>query len=109
MMSKDIFVIYNKATSGILNIRGADGRHSTHYYGIGAAKAALTRFCKKSKFNFSDPEYPLYRYAIAEREQYSAKIEQLVEKTNLMTGVKFMQSVNTPRSCDPSTELYWTM
>ena len=35
--------------------------------------------------------------------------EKTEEKVNLMTGKKFTQSVNTPRSCDPSTELYWTM
>jgi hypothetical protein len=29
--------------------------------------------------------------------------------TNLMSGKKIRIPENTPRSCDPSTELYWTM
>ena len=28
---------------------------------------------------------------------------------NLMTGKDVVIPVNTPRCCDPSTELYWTM
>ena len=110
-MSKDIFVIYDKKTTEILEIRRADGRknYGGAYYGMGAAKAALTRFCKKSEFNFSDPEYPLYQYAIAERGHYFKNIEKQVEKTNLMTGVKFMESVNTPYYCSPSSETYYSM
>lgn len=110
MMSKDIFVIYNKDTTEILEIRRADGRknYGGAYYGIGAAKAALTRFCNKSKFNFVDPEYPLYQYAIAERGHYFAKIEKQVERTNMMTGEKFKESVNTPYYCSPSSETFWS-
>ena len=108
-MSKNIFVIYNKNTSEILEIRRADGRQNAQYYGEGAAKAALTRFCKKSKFNFTDPEYPLYQYAIAERSHYDRNIEKKVERTNIMTGAKFMESVNTPYYCSPSSETYWSM
>jgi len=29
--------------------------------------------------------------------------------TNLMTGAPVEIAYNTPRSCDPSSELYWTM
>lgn len=59
---------------------------------------------------------------LAEQAKLTARIEKMqaaqkaaeegakmVEKTNLMTGKKFMQRADTPRSCDPSTELYWTM
>jgi hypothetical protein len=28
---------------------------------------------------------------------------------NLMSGKEIQIPVNTPRSCDPSTELYWSM
>jgi nitrate reductase cytochrome c-type subunit len=32
-----------------------------------------------------------------------------VERTNLMTGEKFMESVDTPYYCSPSSETYWSM
>lgn len=33
----------------------------------------------------------------------------LVERTNIMTGEKFMESANRPYFCSPSSETYWTM
>lgn len=35
--------------------------------------------------------------------------DELVEKTNLMSGEKFMDSKYTPIHCDPSSETYWSM
>jgi hypothetical protein len=32
-----------------------------------------------------------------------------VERTNLMTGKKFKESVDTPYYCSPSSETYWSM
>ena len=33
----------------------------------------------------------------------------MVEKTNLMTGNVYLEDPDTPRSCSPSTELFWSM
>ena len=33
----------------------------------------------------------------------------MVEKTNFMTGNVYLEDPDTPRSCSPSTELFWTM
>jgi hypothetical protein len=35
--------------------------------------------------------------------------DRVITKTNLLTGVEFEQRADTPRSCDPSTELYHSM
>lgn len=107
-MSKGIFVIYNKTTSAMLTIRTAGGRATKWYYGQTAAKAALTRYCKKSGLSFTSPEYPLFQYGIAELDHYHTHIEQQVKKTNLMTGGEFYESVNTPYFCSPSSETYWS-
>ncbi len=32
-----------------------------------------------------------------------------VERTNLMTGEKFKEAVDTPYYCSPSSETYWSM
>lgn len=34
---------------------------------------------------------------------------EMVERTNYMTGKKYMESVNTPYCCSPANEVYWTM
>ncbi len=101
-MSKDIFVIYDKKTSAILEIRKANGQRSSHYYGMGAARAALTRQSKKKCIDVND-------YGIAERDYYAKNIERMVERTNMMSGKKFMESINTPYYCSPSSETYWSM
>ena len=107
-MSKDTFVIYDMKTSAILEIRKANGQRSSQYYGIGAARAALTRFSKKNAMACPKSD-PTPKYAIAEREYYGKNIERMVEKTNMMNGKKFMESVNTPYYCSPSSETYWSM
>ena len=89
------FVVYNKKTTQLVG-----SKNRKWFRGLAAAKAHLTRMGKMG--------YRMSDYAISDLESFYA-IEKTEEKVNLMTGKKFTQSVNTPRSCDPSTELYWTM
>ena len=103
-MSKDTFVIYDRKTSAILEVRLANGQRNSRYCGIGAARAALTRFSKKNDTSSAE-----WGYAIAETEYYAKNIERMVEKTNMMNGKKFMESINTPYYCSPSSETYWSM
>ena len=103
-MSKDTFVIYDRKTSAILEIRNANGRRNSRYSGIGAARAALTRFTKKNDTTPAESGY-----GIAESEYYGKNIERMVERTNIMNGKKFMESINTPYYCSPSSETYWSM
>jgi hypothetical protein len=35
--------------------------------------------------------------------------DNMVERTNLMTGKTYMEDKDTPRCCSPSSELFWTM
>jgi hypothetical protein len=34
---------------------------------------------------------------------------ELVERTNYMTGVKFMEAADRPYFCSPSSETFWSM
>jgi hypothetical protein len=108
-MSKNIWVIYDKNTTQILRIRTRNGRTTEWYYGESAAKAALTRYSKQSGLMPTDADYPLYHYALADRDHYYKNIERQVKRKNLMTGAEYMESVNTPLSCSPASETYWTM
>ena len=77
-----------------------------------AAKAWVTRkqkeYLKRNDLYVSN-DGPLFDWGLADAAYFHDFIEKRVRKTNLMTGEEFTQPVNTPRSCDPSTELYWSM
>lgn len=48
-------------------------------------------------------------YAVAEEGYYQRNIVWRKKVKNLMTGQEIEIDSNTPRCCDPSSELYWTM
>ncbi|MCP4127315.1 MAG: hypothetical protein GY753_09665 [Gammaproteobacteria bacterium] len=89
------YVAYNKKTT-ILLIKQA-------YKTKAAAKAAITR-----AFNAGDIKNPS-KFAVADEEVFFDSIELEVERTNLMSGLQYMERVNTPHCCSPAYETYWSM
>ena len=77
-----------------------DGPHKTRAYNtFGAAKATRTRLCNKAGWTTNDLD-------IVDVKSYQPR---MVERTNLMSGKKFQEDVNTPYYCSPSSETYWSM
>jgi hypothetical protein len=98
------YVIYHNETTKIL------GGASKSYKTLGAAKAAITRLQNKIPVSDMGTERdPVFVYAIAEINYFYKNIEKTVERTNLMSGKTFRESVNTPSYCSPSSESYWSM
>ena len=93
------YVVYHVETTYLL--KGNKGKET--FATLTAAKSALTRATK------TDPTVVPTDYAISETIFFHEKIEKWVTKKNLMSGKPFKQPVNTPRCCDPSSELYWSM
>ena len=111
-----MYVIYNKSTTAIVEVtRRNPYRVTDSYKTMAAAKAALTRMTNKywkdsvAKNDYQIDQDPQFLYGIAEVNHYHENIERMVERTNMMTGKKYMESVNTPRYCSPSSEAYWSM
>lgn len=103
-----MFVIYNKETTQRFQIRARSvGCYTDSWATEGACKATLTREAKK------DAEFDRDIYAIAEIHDFITNIEKTVTKSyiNPLTGKEstITQSVNTPRCCDPTSELYHCM
>lgn len=48
-------------------------------------------------------------YSVASLKDFNENVVKMVEKTNLMTGEKFMERSDTPYYCSPSSETYWSM
>jgi len=67
-----------------------------------AARAAITREHNRGAIHAAS-------FAVAESSVFHSTIEKTTTVTNLMSGKPVVQSVNTPRACDPSSELYWAM
>ncbi len=81
----------------------------TKYYGVvmyeteSGAKCAATRLSKKT--NILHQVMPYMDYI----EKLRAKPVKMVERTNLMSGEKYMEAEDTPLCCSPASEMYWSM
>lgn len=77
-----------------------DGPMKTRAYKtFGAARATRTRLCRKAGWNVDQLSIIATKYCKP----------QMVERTNIMTGEKFEEDVNTPYFCSPSSESFWSM
>ena len=95
------YIVYHKASTAIpVTLRNKV--YKTH----GAAQAWITRL---GKGMIEDADHPKFNYAIAEVDYYYANIERQVKRKNLMNGAEYTESVNTPLSCSPASETYWSM
>jgi hypothetical protein len=93
------YVIYNVKSTAIVTEKTWG---KTTFKTLAAAKAARTRMIRKHK-------YAAETLAVAESTDYINNIKQMVERTNMMTGKQYMEDINTPRCCSPSSEVYWSM
>ena len=111
-MSKGYWVVYNRETTALVRYTSKNGNETSQYYGIGAAKAAVTRmqkqYLKENGLRVSN-DGPLFDYNIAERDYYQKSIAKTVTRKNLMTGLEYQEDINTPMCCSPATERFWTM
>lgn len=67
-----------------------------------AAKAARTRMIKRLKYDANS-------LAISDVAFYTKHVAKTVTKINIMTGLPYEESVNTPLCCSPASETYWSM
>ena len=110
-----MFYIYERSSTHIMGkmdkltgLVRPDHRHS--YKTRPAAKAALTRMSKHHRANMLETvNDPLYRYGIAEVGVFHSTIEKTHTRKNMMSGVEYTETVNTPAYCSPSSESYWSM
>lgn len=94
------YLIYDKISTKIVRIMRNGYWQEARYETEAAAKAGVTRLKKAGKY--------LPDMVIDTVENFN-KVEKYEVVISLMNGKPVRQRVNTPRSCDPSTELYWSM
>ena len=74
------------------------GRES--YSTKAAAEAALTRYCRQAGYTRS-------MLTVMEGSVYRAQVP-MITVTNLMSGKPVQIAADTPWSCNPSSETYWS-
>lgn len=112
------YVVYRTDTSAIVE----ETRYKQYHKSEASAKGSMTRINKvrivdalKDKKDYKFGAQPKYWYlgnaelAVADTKTYLLEIEQEVTKTNMMTGKEYKESINTPLSCSPASETYWSM
>lgn len=101
------YVIYNKETTKLFSVPARSANMWKDSFGSkGAATRAFNAAVREEKINADE-------YAIAESSEFRTNIEKqvTVKFINPHSGkpCEVTQPANTPRCCDPSSELYWTM
>lgn len=96
------YVVYHKDTTRYLSLHPKVKTDHTSFASEGAAKAALTREVNGGAVQRED-------FLITDSDNFHTNVEKMVKKRNLLSGTEFEQPANTPRACDPSSELYWSM
>ena len=71
-----------------------------------AAKKLAAKLSAKEAA-WSKKEGPFY--AVASLEVYKSSVVKMVEKVNMMSGLKYWEASNTPSYCSPASESYWSM
>jgi hypothetical protein len=89
-----IYVVYNVETSARIKNKGG-----TEYFD---SKRGATR-CKNDAMK--NPKNEGKTFEVTDADNYIKNVEQTREVTNLMTGKKVLESVNTP--CSVGSESYW--
>lgn len=99
-----MFVIVNVGT-GLPNFKG---HMKVVYRTQRGAKTACTKLNKSYIGNpldaVTNPQWKVTDYD----EYMSGRTVKMVERTNLMSGEKFMEPEDTPYYCSPSSESYWS-
>ena len=133
-----MFVIVSKNNNSIHREPNKKSYANTQYKNEAAAKAGITRTLKyyakaiedvnsvvaEGKKKYASRLYNAYEeatnkdlgrthlndknnYMVMSVEDYDL-IEPMIERTNMMTGKKFMEPINTPHYMSPSSESYWS-
>lgn len=96
------FIVYEKASTRRIDGLNGGPKNTTSYETMRAARAARTRFLKAQQVYGPDD------ILIAPGFEFYSVIEKEVEGRSALDGAPVKVKVNTPYSCDPRFEKYWT-
>ena len=98
------YYLVHQNTGNIITDRG--GRWQA-YKTQAAAKACRTRVVAKLSFKLED--LVIVSQDNLQQFRHAHNLPTKIERTNIMTGKKFLEDVDTPYFCSPASETYWSM
>ena len=108
-----MFVVYHIASTHMVG--PAPGYASPHTMYARTYKTA--HMAKRTCDKFNAKEHRTWggetlegpgSYGWCSADHYQKRVVRMVERTNMMSGKKFMEPSNTPYYCSPSSETYWS-
>lgn len=104
-----MFVIYHIPSTVQVGPTPGGQPHSLYakaYKTAGHASRTCRRFNDRIMGNVFAGPGP---YGWCSEDRYNNHVVRMVERTNLISGKKFIEASNTPGFCSPSSESYWSM
>ena len=104
-----MYVIVDPASKRLCRTRPNDYGHS-QFNSPGDAMRSLVAYIKrKMKYGSKREQEEALTYFVMSLEEYNKAMRTTKTVRNLMTGKEVEIDINTPLSCDPSSETYWSM
>ena len=92
------FIIFNTVSERLY--RKPQDVTNMQYESEQGAKSACTRLNKK--------DVTMNPWRVMPSEEWGARPVKMVERINMMSGLKFMEAEDTPNFCSPASESYWS-
>lgn len=94
------YVVFETATT---RYAGKKAKYNEPIFdSLAAAKSHVSRLVKSGK-------YSAEQLSVTDYENFRDNVEQIVQRTNIMSGTPIFERINTPYYCSPSSETYWSM
>jgi len=107
-----MFVVYHIASTMMVGPTSHGNPHSMYartYKTAHMAKRACDKYNAKPRLWGRDELHGPGDYGWCSADHYQKHVVHMVERTNLMSGTKFIEPSNTPGYMSPSSETYWSM
>jgi len=94
------YVVFETLTT---RYAGKKGKYNDPIFNsLAAAKSHMSRLIKSGS-------YTADQLSICEVGFFHDYVEEIVQRTNIMSGEPIFERINTPYYCSPSSETYWSM
>ena len=108
-----MFVVYHIASTHMVGPLPKSGKPHTlyarTYKTAHMAKRACDKYNAGKRTHCGNEVSGPGDYGWCSADHYQKRVVRMVERTNMMSGKKFMEPSNTPGYMSPSSEAYWSM
>lgn len=105
-----MFVVYSIRSTMMVGPLPRSGKPHTQYARTYKTAHMAKRQCDKfNQARACEAVHDCGEYGWCSADHYQTRVVRMVEKTNMMSGKKYMEPSNTQGFMSPSSEAYWSM